>query len=70
MPIAGLCDGHGAVQAAFSYREDAGVVRGEALATTFGAPVVPEHVLQVLLLPGVSAGSWGTDAQWLQELGW
>lgn len=38
----------GAVQAAFSYRGDAGVVREEALVTAVGAPVVPEHLLQVL----------------------
>ena len=49
----------GAVQAAFSCRGVPGMVREEALTTAIGAPVVPEHLLQVLLPHGVSAGSWG-----------
>lgn len=38
---------------------DAGVVREEEPVTTTGAPVSPEHLLQVL----------GTDSLWLWELG-
>lgn len=49
----------GAVQPASSCGWDAGVVREGALVTAAGALVVPQHLLQVLPLCGVSAGGWG-----------
>lgn len=47
------------MQPAFSCGWDAGVVSEEALVTAAGAPVVPQHLLRVLLLHGISAQGWG-----------
>lgn len=57
MPMAGLSLGLCRLCSAAGGK--AGMVREEALMTAVGAPVVPEHLLQVLLPRGVSARSWG-----------